>query len=144
MMTAITFVFIAICLVEAALIAREFRGSSRNTKSTSSELLKAQQDLKTLSEKLMKSEIDLEQAQKEIQGIHALWNKALLSEQGLRRDLEIAKTQLTYLAQSLMKAKSETKTYWTEEPARTQAQMPAASELRAFKSTTELIQKDFI
>jgi predicted nucleic acid-binding protein len=138
MTVAITFVFIAICLVEIVLITKEVRRTSTNTlsKTEASEL---PSETQVLSEQLAVTSRKLEEAQREIQGINVLWNKSLQVEQRLRADLEIAKVQLTYLAQSLLKAKAGgTQTaYWTEGESENR-------ELRAFKTTSELVQKDFM
>lgn len=143
MITAITFVFILICVVEGVLIAREFLGTRRN-KNTHTALSEAQSENRLLSERLAATEIKLEESRKELQGIHLLWNKALQSEQKMRQDLEIAKTQLTYLAQTVLKIKSENKTYWTEEETTAVIAGKKNESLRAFKSSSELIQRDFI
>lgn len=143
MITAITFVFILICVVEGVLITREFLGTRRNV-TAKSLLAELQNENRTLSEKLVATEKKLDEAHKELQGIHLLWNKALLSEQGLRQDLEIAKTQLTYLAQTVLKIKSETKTYWSEEVTTVAAPPKRSENLRAFKNSSELIARDFL
>ena len=138
MTAAITFVFIAICLVEIVLIMREVRRTTTNTlsKTESSEVTSETQ---ILNEQLAATNKKLEEAQREIQGINVLWNKSLQVEQRLRADLEIAKVQLAYLAQSLLKAKSNAPqtAYWTESENKT-------TELRAFKTTSELAQRDFM
>ncbi|WP_142701352.1 hypothetical protein [Bdellovibrio sp. ZAP7] len=128
MTVAITIVFIAICLVEIVLIIKEVHRTTTNTlsKIESPELISETQ---VLAEKLAVTTQKLEEAQREIQGINVLWNKSLQVEQRLRADLEIAKVQLTYLAQTLLKAKSgKTQTaYWTEN-----------------EKASHLIQKDFM
>lgn len=143
MITAITFIFMLICVVESVLIAREFLGTRRN-RNVSPELSDFQSENKILSEKLAATERKLEESRKELQGIHLLWNKALQSEQKMRQDLEIAKTQLTYLAQTVLKIKSETKTYWSEEETTVTVPPKKSENLRAFKNSSELIQRDFI
>lgn len=143
MITAITFVFILICVVEGVLIAREFLGTRRN-KNASSALADIQGENRLLSEKLVATELKLEESRKELQGIHLLWNKALQSEQKMRQDLEIAKTQLTYLAQTVLKIKSETKTYWSEEETTAVIASKKNDSIRAFKNSSELVQRDFI
>ncbi|WP_413575692.1 hypothetical protein ACLVWU_15175 [Bdellovibrio sp. HCB290] len=138
MTAAITFVFIAICLVEIILIMREVRRTRANTLSKT-DSPEAPSETQILSEQLAASNKKLEEAQREIQGINALWNKSLQVEQRLRADLEIAKVQLAYLAQSLLKAKSNAPqtSYWTENENK-------ATELRVFKTTSELVQRDFM
>lgn len=91
-----------ICAVEAFLIYREttrLRQSSQGHQA----LTKAKAEIQDLKAKLMTSAVKLESAQKEVQGIYVLWNKTIESEQKMRRDLDIAKTQLTYLAQKVVR-----------------------------------------
>jgi hypothetical protein len=139
MTAAITFVFIAICLVEIALIMREVHRTTTNTLSKT-DTPEVPSETQILSEQLAVTNKKLEDAQREIQGINVLWNKSLQVEQRLRADLEVAKVQLAYLAQSLLKAKSnnpQQTAYWTESEVKPQ-------EIRAFKATSELAQRDFM
>ncbi|WP_413582473.1 hypothetical protein [Bdellovibrio sp. HCB288] len=145
MTTAITFVFIAICLVEIVLITREARRTPTNTLTKTPTAL-PHNEVEILSAKLSETTQRLEDAQREIQGINVLWNKSLQTEHKLRADLEVAKVQLTYLAQSLLKAKANSPqtAYWSEDEKSPELQAPAKRELRAFKKTAELAQKDFM
>ncbi|QLY24803.1 hypothetical protein [Bdellovibrio sp. KM01] len=128
MTVAITIVFIAVCLVEIVLITKEVHRTSTNTLSKT-ESPKLVSETQVLAEKLAVTTQKLEEAQREIQGINVLWNRSLQVEQRLRADLEIAKVQLTYLAQTLLKVKAgKTQTaYWTEN-----------------EKASELVQKDFM
>ncbi len=140
MTVAITFVFIAICLVEIVLITKEVRRTSANALSKSSPA-EAASETQVLTEQLAVANQKLDEAKREIQGINMLWNKSLQVEQRLRSDLEVAKVQLTYLAQALLKAKAQAPqtTYWTEGEKQIETR-----EIRAFKTTSELVQKDFM
>ncbi|UOF00180.1 hypothetical protein [Bdellovibrio reynosensis] len=95
-------VFLLVCAVEAFFIFKEasrMRGESKLAK-----LLKAAQaDVAKLKDLLSASENALDSAKKEVQGIYVLWNRSIESEQKMRKELDIAKTQLTYLAKKVVR-----------------------------------------
>ncbi|XGC81086.1 hypothetical protein ACES2L_01155 [Bdellovibrio bacteriovorus] len=95
-------IFLLVCAVEAFLIFKEvsrMKGESKLAK-----LLKsAQADVSRLKDLLAASETALDSAKKEVQGIYVLWNRSIESEQKMRKELDIAKTQLTYLAQKVVR-----------------------------------------
>lgn len=104
MIDLLTGVFVLICAVEAFLIYREasrFKEDSKLTKA----LQNAQAEIQSVKSKLRISEESLDSARKEVQGIYVLWNKSIEAEQKMRRELDIAKTQLTYLAQKVVRLK---------------------------------------
>lgn len=128
-----TNLLIGVCLlifaVEGILIGLEYFKMQKNTKLQSA-LDKANQDKNLLGERLVATQKELADARNEVQGIYVLWNRALESEKSMRQELHVAKTQLTYLAQKVVRgdnaplAKKETPSqpaYWeipqTREPA---------------------------
>lgn len=95
-------VFLLICAVEAFLIFQE--ASRLKGESKVGRLLKgAQAEIEQLKGLLKASEQALDSAKKEVQGIYVLWNRSIDSEQKMRKELDIAKTQLTYLAQKVVR-----------------------------------------
>ncbi len=109
-----TKIFLTICLlviaIECALICIEYFRSNKDQKLRNALKETLENNLK-LKQQLTLAEKNLESAQTEVQGIYVLWNKALESEKSTRNELNIAKTQLTYLAQKIVqfeKASSNT------------------------------------
>lgn len=129
-----TNLLIGVCLlifaVEGILIGLEYFKMQKNTKLQSA-LDKANKDKTLLGERLVAVQKELTDARNEVQGIYVLWNRALEAEKNMRHELHVAKTQLTYLAQKVVRgennapaAKKEVPTqpaYWEVPPVREQA-----------------------
>lgn len=128
-----TNLLIGVCLlifaVEGVLIGLEYFKMQKNTKLQSA-LDKANQDKNLLGERLVATQKELADARNEVQGIYVLWNRAMESEKNMRQELHVAKTQLTYLAQKVVRgegslsSKNESSTqpaYWEIPQAREKA-----------------------
>lgn len=104
-----TNLLIGVCLlifaVEGILIGLEYFKMQKNTKLQSA-LDKANQEKNLLGERLVATQKELADARNEVQGIYVLWNRALESEKNMRHELHVAKTQLTYLAQKVVRGES--------------------------------------
>lgn len=125
--------FLTVFLIEAGLIVREMRKASLEKK------WKERANLLAAETSELKASLD--QAQRDLEGINYLWKKSLLTEKNLRKDLDIAKVQLTYLASKVVNvsgiAKSdvqpqedlgniESRTYWTSDKEQTSSSHEAA------------------
>lgn len=122
-----------ICLVEMIFITREFflfgnkkakHKPSQDTKNPS--LSEAERELQALSTEVTSLQSQLHEAKVELEGMTVLWSNAVANEKALRKDLQIAQNQLTYLATKVVRAEKTqvlekaTKTspqYWDRSPA---------------------------
>ena len=102
-----TNILLGICVlviaVECLLIGIEYFKTNQDNKLRAA--LKAALDKNIqLTQSLALTEKKLESAQAEVQGIYVLWNKSLETEKSMRQELNVAKTQLTYLAQKIVQS----------------------------------------
>jgi hypothetical protein len=106
-----------------------------------------------LKQQLTLAEKNLESAQTEVQGIYVLWNKALESEKSTRNELNIAKTQLTYLAQKIVqfeKASSNTSnnrssmSYWNNLDSTEPQNTPLTTTQLVNRQTYQISKADLI
>ncbi|ASD65032.1 hypothetical protein [Bdellovibrio bacteriovorus] len=105
---------LGIFLIEMCLILKELRRINFEKRSQST--------IKELQEQKDKLNQRLNQALSDVEGINHLWNQSIMSEQKLRKELEVTKVQMVYLAQKVVKAQepvleaeeaeTDKKSYW--------------------------------
>lgn len=142
-------VSILIIAVECVLIGIEYFRTKQDSKLKAALQASIEKNLQ-LAQSLAQAEKKLETAQAEVQGIYVLWNKALESEKSMRHELNVAKTQLTYLAQKIVQSekrstpKPETQSamsYWTESGSEN---LPLTSTQIINKQTYQISRADLI